>query len=60
MNVRKPEKFLVGNIKTERYKRSAIPSMIRLLNKEELKLKEALDISVTRESCFYNSISVKI
>ena len=43
-------------IKTNRYKKSAIPSMIRQLNEEELKMKRALNklMPVT------NSISVKI
>ena len=30
--------------------------MLRLLNKDDLKMKEAINISVTRESCFNNSI----
>ena len=47
-------------INTESYKKSAIPSMLRLLNEEEMRMNEALNISVPRESCFYNSISVKI
>ena len=48
------------DISTESYEKSAIPAMLRLLNKEDLKMKEALNTSVTRESCYYNSISVKI
>ena len=54
------EKFFIRNVNTESYKKSAIPAMLRLLNKEDLKLMEALNTSVTRESCYYNSISVKI
>ena len=60
MEKRKTEKYLIGNINTESYKKSAIPSMLRLLNEEEMRMNEALNISVPRESCFYNSISVKI
>ena len=53
------EKFFIRNVNTESYKKSAIPAMLRLLNKEDLKLKEALNTSVTRESCYYNSISTQ-
>ena len=62
MKKRNVEKFLINNIVTERYKRSAIPAMKKMLNEEELKLKRAIqniDI-VPRELCFSNSISVKI
>ena len=62
MQMRKPEKYLMKHIKTNRYKKSAIPSMIRQLNEEEMKMKKALNklMPVTREHCLYNSISVKI
>ena len=30
------EKYFLKNINTERYKKSSIPSMIRMLNEEEL------------------------
>ena len=52
----------IKNIETERYKKSAIPAMQKLLNEEEKKMRSLLSNSnfVTRESCFYNSISVKI
>ena len=60
MERRKTEKYLISNMNTEIYKKSAIPSMLRLLNEEDMRMKEALNISVTRESCFNNSISVKI
>ena len=62
MKKRTEEKFLINNIVTERYKRSSIPAMKKMLNEEELKLKRAfqnIDI-VTRELCFSNSISAKI
>ena len=62
MKKRNVEKFLINNIVTERYKRSAIPAMKKMLNEEELKLKRAIqniDI-VPRELCFSNSISAKI
>ena len=62
MKKRNVEKFLINNIVTERYKRSAIPAMKKMLNEEELKLKRAIqniDI-VPRELCFRNSISAKI
>ena len=47
---------------TERYKKSAIPAMKRMLNNEEIKMKKfANNVDfVTRESCFFSSISVKI
>ena len=61
MKKRKFEKYLINNINTERYKRSAVPYMKKMLNEEELKLKKALkNLSVTREHCYVNSISVKI
>ena len=59
MEKRQTEKFFIRNLNTESYKKSAIPAMLRLLNKEDLKLKEALNTSVTRESCYYNSISTQ-
>ena len=46
---------------TERYKKSAVPYMKKMLNEEEVKLKKALkNLSVTREHCYVNSFSVKI
>ena len=62
MMKRKNEKYLLNNVNTERYKRSAIPFMKELLNKEEFKIKSALKSvsNGTREHCFFNSISVKI
>ena len=62
MDKRKVEDFLIENISTERYRRSAIPAMKKLLNNEEFKLKRAMQSvkSVTREHCFVNSISAKI
>ena len=62
MHKRKTEKYLIKNIETERYKKSAIPAMQKLLNDDEKKMRSLLSNSnfVTRESCFYNSISVKI
>ena len=62
MHKRKTEKYLIKNIETERYKKSAIPAMQKLLNDDEKKMRSLLSNSnfVTRESCFSNSISVKI
>ena len=62
MRKRNSEKFYMKTNNTERYQRSAIPAMIRLMNKEELKLKKALNslIYVPREHCSSNLISVKI
>ena len=62
MRKRKSEKFLIKNIETERYKKSAIPAMQKMLNDEEKKMRSLLSNSnfVTRESCFINSISEKI
>ena len=63
MRKRMTEKFYMETNNTERYHRSAIPAMIRLMNKEELKLKKALNSMiyyVPREHCSSNLISVKI
>ena len=62
MNIRNPEKYFIKQGNTERYKRSSIPAMIRILHKEELKLKKAMKcvMPVPREHCHRNSISVKI
>ena len=46
MMKRKNEKYLLNNVNTERYKRSAIPFMKELLNKEEFKIKSALKVLV--------------
>ena len=40
MKKRNVEKFLINNIVTERYKRSSIPVMKKMLNEEDLRLKE--------------------
>ena len=60
MMKRNSEKYLIKNMNTERYKKSAIPAMKRMLNNEEFKMKKfASHVDfVTRESCFFNSISV--
>lgn len=42
MNKRKESKFFVNQTKTERYKKSSIPYMQRLLNKEEKVFKNCL------------------
>ena len=61
MDKRKTEKFHIKQINTERYRKSAIPAMLRLLNEEDFILKEAIsNLSVTREPCLLNLISVKI
>ena len=61
MDKRKTEKFHIKQINTERYRKSAIPAMLRLLNEEDFILKEAIsNLSVTREPCLLNSISEKI
>ena len=62
MMKRNSEKYLIKNMNTERYKKSAIPAMRRMLNNEEIKMKKfANNVDfVTRESCFFNPISVKI
>ena len=56
----KSENFVFKNMHTERYMKSAIPDMKRLLNKEEYKISNLFNSNVTRENCFYNPISVKI
>ena len=62
MKKRMTEKFYMKTYNTERYQRSAIPAMIRLMNKEELRLKKALNSVkyVPREHCSSNLISVKV
>ena len=60
MEKRKSEKFIIKKMHTERYLKSAIPDMKRLLNKEECKISNMSNFNVTRENCFYNPISVKI
>ena len=42
MDKRNLEKYIVNNAKTERYRKSAIPSMQRLLNKSEREKSEIL------------------
>ena len=56
------EKECINNIVTERYKRSSIPVMKKMLNEEDLRLKRAMqNINIVpREHCFINSISEKI
>ena len=45
MKKRKEEKkYIVNHINTERYKNFAIPIMIKMLNKEEIRMKEALTL----------------
>ena len=60
MEKRKSEKFVIKKMHTERYLKSAIPDMKRLLNMEEYKIRNMFNFDVTRENCFYNPISVKI
>ena len=62
MKKRKSEKYLIKHINTERYMKSSIPAMQRLLNLEELKMTSLLNSinSGTREHCYFNTISVKI
>ena len=43
MNVRKPGKYVVANANTERYKRSTIPYLQRLLNVENQNRKTELN-----------------
>ena len=56
------EKECINNIVTERYKRSSIPVMKKMLNEEDLRLKRAMqNINIVpREHCFINSNSEKI
>ena len=42
MKKRTEEKFLINNIVTERYKRSSIPAMKKMLNEEDIRLKIAM------------------
>ena len=62
MKKRKTEKYLIKHINTERYMKSTIPAMQRLLNSEEFKLTRMVNSvnTGTREYCYNNSISVKI
>ena len=54
------DKAVIKNMHTERYCKSAIPDMKRLLNKEEYKISNLFNSNVTRENNFYNPITVKI
>ena len=61
LDSRKTENFFVNQIHTERYRKSAIPEMLRLLNEEDFKINQAIsNLSVTREPCLLKSISEKI
>ena len=64
MKKRKYEKFFISNINTERYKRSAVPEMKRMLNEEEFKMRKAMkdiNTSMSPENIVnFNPISVKI
>ena len=64
MEKRKFEKYFISNIKSERYKKSAIPSMKRMLNEEEFKMRKAMkdiNTSMSPENIVnFNPISVKI
>ena len=52
MDKRKTEEYLFKQINTERYRKSAIPTLVRMLNEEDFKMKKALNnLDVTRESC---------
>ena len=51
MNQRKFRKFFVNNSKTERYKKSSVPYMQRLLNKEDRVFKSFVSHSNVR---YYN------
>ena len=52
LDSRKTENFFVNQIHTERYRKSAIPTLVRMLNEEDFKMKKALNnLDVTRESC---------
>ena len=42
MKKRRTEKYLIKRIRTERYKASAIPNMVKLLNKYEKRKKQFL------------------
>ena len=54
--------YFLKSFNTERYRKSSIPAMIRMLNEEELSLKKSLsNIPVPREPCLcVKPISVKI
>ena len=61
MNQRKFRKFFVNNSKTERYKKSSVPYMQRLLNKEDRVFKSFVSHSNDRyyasELCLSGSIT---
>ena len=61
MKKRNAEKYFIKHMNTERYMKSSIPAMQRLLNREEVMMNNMFNInSVPREHCYNNSISVKI
>ena len=52
MRKRFTEKFLIENVNTERYRKSALQEMKRLLNEYDLKVRALSNFStVTREKC---------
>ena len=59
MQKRNQDRFIVNSAKTERYKRSSIPSMQRLLNKYDREFKMGLKSSVSKEICPCGSLVVK-
>ena len=59
MQKRNQDRFIVNSAKTERYKRSSIPSMQRLLNKYDREFKMVLKSSVSNELYPRGSLVVK-
>ena len=59
MQKRNQDRFIVNSSKTERYKRSSIPSMQRLLNKYDREFKMVLKSSVSNELYPRGSLVVK-
>ena len=63
MKKRYDNKFIINSAKTERYMRSSIPSMQRMLNDYEKKLKNALNnvvpVNVSNDFCSRSSLVEK-
>ena len=57
MKKRKTEKYFIKKINTERYMKSAIPAMKRVLNREEMKRRNLLNVSLASENNVFVTVS---
>ena len=59
MKKRKTEKYFIKKINTERYMKSAIPAMKRVLNREEMKRRKLLNVSLALENIVFVTLSLR-